>query len=63
MTFELGQDIFPSVSERPVKCLGKYFDDTLRDNRNTTNIVEHIVDEIDRQNWTARKKNNLDIPT
>lgn len=48
MTFELGQDIFPSVSERPVKCLGKYFDDTLRDNRNTTNIVEHIVDEIDR---------------
>lgn len=63
MTFELGQDIFPSVSERPVKCLDKYFDDTLRDNRNTTNIVEHIVDGIDRQNWTARKKNNLDIPT
>lgn len=61
MTFEL---IFPSVSERPVECLGKYFDDTLRDNRNKTNIVEHIVDEINRQKWTARNKNqNFDKQT
>lgn len=59
MTFELGQDIFPFVSEKPVKWLKKYFDNTPRDSRNTTNIVEHIVDEIDRQKWTARKKQCL----
>lgn len=61
ITFELGQDIFPFVSDKPVTCLVKYFDDTPRDNRNTTSIVEHKVDEIDRQKWTARKKQNLDI--
>uniref|UniRef100_A0A8W8L8P9 Reverse transcriptase domain-containing protein n=1 Tax=Magallana gigas TaxID=29159 RepID=A0A8W8L8P9_MAGGI len=29
--FQLGQEIIPSVSEKPVKCPGKYFDNTLRD--------------------------------
>ncbi|XP_060086247.1 uncharacterized protein LOC132565620 [Ylistrum balloti] len=27
--FKIGEDIIPTVSEKPVKCLGKYFDDTL----------------------------------
>lgn len=51
MTFELGQYIFPLYSEKPVKCLGKYFDD----NRNTTNILEHIVDEIDKSGQPGKK--------
>nr|XP_034331688.1 uncharacterized protein LOC117690947 [Crassostrea gigas] len=57
--FQLGQEIIPSVSEKPVKCLGKYFDDTLRDTKNTTNTVEQLqqwMDAIDKSGLPGKYK-------
>lgn len=57
--FQLGQEIIPSVSEKPVKCLGKYFDDTLRDTKNTTNTVEQLqqwMEAIDKSGLPGKYK-------
>lgn len=40
--FQIGREIIPSASEKPVKCLRKYFVDRLRNTRNTTNTVEEL---------------------
>lgn len=56
--FQLGQEI-PSVSEKPVKCLGKYFDDTLRDTKNTANTVEQLqqwMESIDKSGLPGKYK-------
>lgn len=49
--FQLGRRIIPSASEKPVNCLRKYFDDRLRNTRNTTNTVEELqqwMESIDK---------------
>lgn len=40
--FQIGREIIPSASEKPVKCLRKYFVDRLRNTTNTTNTVEEL---------------------
>ena len=40
--FQIGDEIIPTVSEKPVKCLGKYFDDTLGDTRNVSDTTKQL---------------------
>ena len=36
--------MIPSIVENPIKCLGKWFDDTLSDHRNVDNIRKQVAD-------------------
>ena len=40
--FQIGDKIIPTVSEKPVKCLGKYFHDTLGDTRNASDTTKQL---------------------
>jgi hypothetical protein len=40
--FQAGDEVIPTDSEKPVKCLGKYFDDTLGDTQNVSKTSKHL---------------------
>ncbi|XP_033755855.1 uncharacterized protein LOC117338607 [Pecten maximus] len=57
--FQVGDEVIPTVSEKPVKCLGKFFDDTLGDTRNvrvTGKQLEGWMIAVDRSALPGKYK-------
>ena len=42
--FKIGNEIIPTVSEKPVKFLGKFFDDSLSDKQNVRETCKQLDD-------------------
>ena len=42
--FKIGNEIIPTVSEKPVKCLGKFFNDSLSDKQNVRETCKQLDD-------------------
>ena len=44
--FKIGNEITPTVSEKPVKCLRKFFEDSLSDKQNVRETCKQLDDWI-----------------
>ena len=44
--FKLGESNIPTVSEEPVKCLGKWYDGSLRDTENSRKTVQQLQEHL-----------------
>ena len=44
--FKIGNEMIPTVSEKPVKYLGKFFDDSLSDKQNVRETCKQLDDWI-----------------
>ena len=42
--FRVGEETIPTVSEKPVKSLGKWFDSTLRDTQNNKAVLDQVAE-------------------
>jgi len=65
-SFPLGSTQIPSITEKPVKSLGKVFDCSLSDTasiRATNEELEAWLGTVDYQARTIREVQGLDIPT
>lgn len=52
-------EVIPSIVENPIKCLGKWFDDTLGDKNSIEMTQKQVKDWLKR---IVRKVLSLDIP-
>ena len=48
--FRFGAEQIPTVNEEPIKCLGKWHDDTLRDIENSRKTIYQIQDHMKKIN-------------
>ena len=42
MRFKIEEEVIPTVSEAPIKCLGKKFDETLKDTNNVKVTIQQL---------------------
>ena len=57
--FQVGAEQIPTVNEEPIKCLGKWYDGTLRDTENsrkTTHQLQDHLEKIDKAALPGRYK-------